>query len=166
MKRRILCILLALCLVRGVAWSEENNGIAKAIDVAVSQVEEALTWTEGYEQTSWMDAESGTYTLESYARTEDAKARITELEGTEAFRVLQYVLIPSEEADAATLTAYHAALTSAAKVDYVVNMNTKKFHRTDCFSVTQIKNSNRDDFIGARDELVRQGYEPCKRCEP
>ncbi len=97
---------------------------------------------------------------------EDAQARMEELDGTDAFRVLQYVLIPDGRADKETLDAYHAALTSAANVDYVVNRNTKKFHSPDCFSVPEIKNSNREDFIGERDELVDQGYKPCKRCNP
>ena len=26
--------------------------------------------------------------------------------------------------------------------------------------------SNKGEFMGTRDELIQQGYEPCKRCHP
>ena len=49
---------------------------------------------------------------------------------------------------------------------YVLNTNTKKFHRPDCSSVGQMKDKNRQDFTGTRDEVIRMGYDPCKRCNP
>lgn len=49
---------------------------------------------------------------------------------------------------------------------YVLNKNTKKFHRPSCASAKQIKNSNRIDFEGTRDEVIAKGYVPCKRCYP
>lgn len=50
--------------------------------------------------------------------------------------------------------------------DYVANTNSKKFHYPSCSSAKQIKASNRWDFHGTRDELIRMGYDPCKRCYP
>lgn len=50
--------------------------------------------------------------------------------------------------------------------DYVVNTNTRKFHRPECSSVKDIKEKNRKDFHGSREELIEEGYEPCKRCNP
>lgn len=50
--------------------------------------------------------------------------------------------------------------------NYVLNTNTKKFHYTGCSSVSDIKPSNRRDVTATRDEVVAQGYEPCKRCSP
>lgn len=50
--------------------------------------------------------------------------------------------------------------------DYVVNTNTKKFHKPSCSSAGDIKESNRKDFTGNRQELIDQGYVPCKRCNP
>lgn len=52
------------------------------------------------------------------------------------------------------------------KVTYVVNTNTKKFHKPSCSSVKDIKDSNRWDFTGAREELLEKGYVPCKKCNP
>lgn len=49
---------------------------------------------------------------------------------------------------------------------YVLNTNTKRFHKPTCSSVTDIKEKNRRDVEADRDELVAQGYAPCKRCKP
>lgn len=52
------------------------------------------------------------------------------------------------------------------KQDYVLNKNTKKFHYPWCSSADDIKAKNRKDFTGTRQEVINQGYEPCKRCNP
>lgn len=49
---------------------------------------------------------------------------------------------------------------------YILNTNTMKFHRPDCSSVSQMSESNKGEFTGTRDELIAQGYEPCKSCNP
>lgn len=52
------------------------------------------------------------------------------------------------------------------RITYVANKNTKKFHKPSCSSVKDIKESNRWDFTGTREELIEMGYVPCKRCNP
>lgn len=49
---------------------------------------------------------------------------------------------------------------------YVLNKNTMKFHLPECASVEDIKQKNREDYRGDRQELTEQGYEPCGRCKP
>ena len=49
---------------------------------------------------------------------------------------------------------------------YVLNTNTKKFHKPDCGSVKQIKEKNYAESTKSRDEIINMGYEPCKRCNP
>lgn len=56
--------------------------------------------------------------------------------------------------------------TGAPAVTFVLNINTRKFHRPSCPSVDEIKNKNRKDFYGTRDEVIAAGYEPCGRCRP
>ncbi len=51
-------------------------------------------------------------------------------------------------------------------MDYVLNTNTMKFHRPDCSSVGDIKDKNRWDYRGTREEIIAMGYDPCKRCDP
>lgn len=50
--------------------------------------------------------------------------------------------------------------------DYILNTNTKKFHYPGCSSVGQMKESNKLPYTGTRDEVIAQGYDPCKRCNP
>lgn len=50
--------------------------------------------------------------------------------------------------------------------EYVLNTNTKKFHRPSCLSVAQMSPENKAAFSGSREELIAAGYDPCKRCNP
>ena len=49
--------------------------------------------------------------------------------------------------------------------EYVLNTNTKKFHLKSCQSVAQIKEENKQ-YGTDRDEILREGYTPCKQCDP
>lgn len=49
---------------------------------------------------------------------------------------------------------------------YILNMNTKKFHKTDCGSVDDIADNNKLEYGGSRQEMLDMGYEPCRRCNP
>lgn len=51
-------------------------------------------------------------------------------------------------------------------VTYIVNTNTKRFHRPDCSSVSDMKQSNKREYTGTAQELIDQGYSPCKQCNP
>lgn len=48
--------------------------------------------------------------------------------------------------------------------EYILNTNTKKFHYPSCSSVKQMKASNKKEYTGSRDDLIAQGYDPCKKC--
>lgn len=49
---------------------------------------------------------------------------------------------------------------------YIVNTNTGKFHKPSCRSVKQMKESNKSERTTTRDELISEGYVPCKNCNP
>lgn len=51
-------------------------------------------------------------------------------------------------------------------LDYVVNINSGKFHESSCSSAASIASYNRWDYHGTREELIDKGYVPCKRCNP
>ncbi len=55
---------------------------------------------------------------------------------------------------------------TTGEITYVANTNTHKFHRPTCSSVSDMKAKNRWDTTLTREELIAQGYEPCKRCNP
>lgn len=48
---------------------------------------------------------------------------------------------------------------------YVGNINTKKFHRSTCRYVDQMKDSNKI-YFNTRQEAIDAGYTPCKVCNP
>lgn len=49
---------------------------------------------------------------------------------------------------------------------YIINTNTGRFHLPDCQSVQDMKEKNRKEFFGTREELMETGYRPCGRCNP
>ena len=49
---------------------------------------------------------------------------------------------------------------------YILNTNTMKFHLPDCQSVQEMKEKNRKEFFGTREEALDAGYLPCGRCHP
>lgn len=50
--------------------------------------------------------------------------------------------------------------------DYIVNKNTKKFHYPQCTGADDIKEKNRWEYHGTRDDLIEMGYVPCQLCNP
>ena len=73
---------------------------------------------------------------------------------------------PETEATEAPTTEPVTEPTEDAGQHYVLNKNTKKFHYPTCSSAADIKEKNREDYYGDREDLIEEGFEPCKRCEP
>jgi methylphosphotriester-DNA--protein-cysteine methyltransferase len=49
---------------------------------------------------------------------------------------------------------------------YVLNKNTKKFHRPGCRSVGEMAEKNKRVVESTREDVIASGYEPCKICKP
>ena len=49
---------------------------------------------------------------------------------------------------------------------YILNKNTKKFHKPECSGAKKIKAKNKDEYTGSRQTLIDEGYEPCGSCHP
>lgn len=76
---------------------------------------------------------------------------------------------PSTAAGAGAGAAASSGSQDAAPVaqnTYVLNTNTHKFHYSSCSSVKQMKDKNKKVVTSTRDEVIAQGYDPCKRCNP
>ena len=52
------------------------------------------------------------------------------------------------------------------QLTYILNTSSKKFHLTTCGGVEDIKESNRSEYTGTREEVIAAGYDPCGRCKP
>lgn len=49
---------------------------------------------------------------------------------------------------------------------YILNTSSKKFHKPSCSSVGDMKEKNKREVTSSRDNLISDGYSPCKRCNP
>ena len=65
-----------------------------------------------------------------------------------------------------SIEAPAASTETESQQSYVVNKNSHKFHSPDCSAVKKMSAKNRWDYTGTRQDLIDQGYEPCKICNP
>lgn len=82
----------------------------------------------------------------------------------------------AQSSGSASATAAAAVAAASAVMDntsdtgtgttYILNTNTKKFHYPHCSSVSDMKEKNKKEYTGSRDDVISQGYVPCKRCNP
>ena len=49
---------------------------------------------------------------------------------------------------------------------FILNKSSKKFHLPSCTYAQSIKEDNREEFTGKREDLILQGYDPCGTCDP
>jgi methylphosphotriester-DNA--protein-cysteine methyltransferase len=63
-----------------------------------------------------------------------------------------------------TLTATQESETVSYK--YVKNTSSHKFHLSGCDSVKDMKEKNKEYSNQSREEIIAEGYKPCKRCTP
>ncbi len=49
--------------------------------------------------------------------------------------------------------------------EYILNTNTKKFHKSSCGYAKQMKEENKE-ISSDRNAIIADGYSPCKRCNP
>ena len=87
------------------------------------------------------------------------------------FNVFCYNVQPGISIDYATGDSWLASEATSGEasesaVEYILNTNSKKFHKPSCSSISQISDSNKQDYQGSREDLIAQGYEPCKKCNP
>ena len=62
--------------------------------------------------------------------------------------------------------SHNSSAKEHASAVYILNTNTKKFHKPNCYSVKQMSSKNRKKYKGLRKKLIKDGYSPCKNCNP
>ena len=111
----------------------------------------------------------------------EAKSVEDEGEGI-CFHIFAYNVQPGVVIDYATGDSYGDEAGMAAQADnggreqdgrrfssneekeYVLNVNTHKFHHPSCSGAKRMKENNRQDYMGDRETLISDGYEPCGSC--
>ncbi|MBQ7821636.1 MAG: hypothetical protein IJ391_05080 [Clostridia bacterium] len=97
------------------------------------------------------------------------EAETTEIETTESVTEKETAAVTSKvetERLTAEETTAEATSNSYSLVTYVLNTNSEKFHEPGCSSVKKMKDENRSDFTGTREEAIAMGYDPCGNCKP
>lgn len=59
-----------------------------------------------------------------------------------------------------------SSINDAGKQTYVVNLNTRKYHKPTCQSATSISADNKKTYTGYKENLEKNGYVACKSCNP
>ncbi len=87
-----------------------------------------------------------------------------------SYNVYVFNIQPGVEIDYATGESKEAEQTDTSDktdaIHYILNTNTKKFHLPDCSSAQNIQAENKESFAGDRQQLIDNGYAPCKSCQP
>ena len=113
--------------------------------------------------------------VETIAEIDPAEATAIGLLEAEVYEILpgeciwiefgDVVFTPADEETQILLEEFLAAMPDLPLLAYIGNMNTKKFHYTDCSSVKQMKDKNKDALYD-RAEADELHYVPCKNCNP
>lgn len=84
------------------------------------------------------------------------------------FNVYCYNIQPGVEIDYATGEnwASEQQPVSPSGAEFILNTNTKKFHKSDCGQAKSINKDNKKTFTGDRQELIDDGYVPAGCCDP
>ncbi len=87
------------------------------------------------------------------------------------FNIYCYNVQPGVEIDYATgnnkLSADSSTFSSTTQTDtqtFIINTNTKKFHKPECDSAKKMSSSNKKTYKGSRESLISNGYSPCQKC--
>ena len=92
-----------------------------------------------------------------------------------SFNVFAYNVQPGITIDYKTGDSYLSGSVSAGVPDggitegeeaYILNVSTKKFHYPNCSGVSSMKEENKREYNGTREELLTDGYSPCGTCKP
>lgn len=106
------------------------------------------------------------------ARGVQMEARSVEDDGAGiSFNVYAYNSQPGVQIDYTTGESWEEGIENTGSADahsttYVLNTSSKKFHIESCTLAVDIKESNKDRYIGNREDLIADGYTPCKGCAP
>lgn len=87
------------------------------------------------------------------------------------YNVYLYNVQPNIEIDYKTGESKQSATTAttnstATSGTYILNTNSKKFHKPTCSGAKDISEKNKQTYTGTRDELINKGYKPCGNCKP
>ena len=122
----------------------------------------------GYSPTSGSSSSYRTY-ASSTSTSSSSKSTVTK-SSTPETNAKVYLVSEAEKEKKTEAPAKEEPETEKAKSvykpTYVLNTNTKKFHRSSCHEVKKIADKNKQTYTGDRKDVIARGYSPCKKCNP
>lgn len=150
-------------LADGTIASIKLNYTKYALEVGQSKTFVATTSPESAAKSvKWYSSNSKIATVNSKGKVTALKAGTVTITAktSNGLKATCKVTVKAKSGSAVTNGA------SSGKTTYILNTNTKKFHYPSCSSVKQMKDKNKKEVTGSRDEIIEMGYDPCKRCNP
>ena len=136
-------------LMEGYSVEDEGDGICFCVYAYNVQPGITIDYATG---DSWLSSEKGNSDSSSV--------------GNSAVSQLAADKSGTQQAAVQTESVKETSAPVSTGTEYILNTNTKKFHYPSCSSVKQMKASNKKEYTGSRDDLIAQGYDPCKKCNP
>lgn len=136
-------------LMEGYSVEDEGDGICFCVYAYNIQPGITIDYATG---DSWLSSESGNSDSSSSGNSAVSQSA-ADKSGT-------------QQAAVQTESVKETSAPVSTGTEYILNTNTKKFHYPSCSSVKQMKASNKKEYTGSRDNLIAQGYDPCKKCNP
>lgn len=136
-------------LMEGYSVEDEGDGICFCVYVYNVQPGITIDYATG---DSWLSSEKGNSDSSSVGNSAVSQSA-ADKSGT-------------QQAAVQTESVKETSALVSTGTEYILNTNTKKFHYPSCSSVKQMKASNKKEYTGSRDDLIAQGYDPCKKCNP
>lgn len=177
--RRLAAVILMLAMLLGCAAAEESAyNLALLLEDVFEQMSDVrdAPMEELDNRAIWKDNRADSRcALVVYSNETDAKeAELADATRDTSVRAAgDCVLYLDSDMGADAILDYQLALAeilgedlNEAEPDYILNVNTKKFHYPSCSSVDEMKETNKQPFTGDRKDVIAQGYVPCKRCKP
>lgn len=136
-------------LMEGYSVEDEGDGICFCVYAYNVQPGITIDYATG---DSWLSSEKGNSDSSSGGNSAVSKSA-ADKSGT-------------QQAAVQTESVKETSAPVSTGTEYILNTNTKKFHYPSCSSVKQMKASNKKEYTGSRDDLIAQGYDSCKKCNP
>ena len=136
-------------LMEGYSVEDEGDGICFCVYAYNVQPGITIDYATG---DSWLSSEKGNFNSSSVGNSAVSQSA-ADKSGT-------------QQAAVQTESVKETSALVSTGTEYILNTNTKKFHYPSCSSVKQMKASNKKEYTGSRDDLIAQGYDPCKKCNP
>lgn len=142
----IALALCAACFLSSCAYSGVTDETTTDSDIVSSEITSESTQKETVtEKTSQTTSKTTSQT------TSKTTSKTTTNATTTKSTVTEEVTTKAEEKE---------------EIAYILNINSMKFHATSCRHVESIKEENKKEFTGNREDLIKDGYTPCGTCKP